>query len=134
MEDRSEARRLLSDDALKQIQAEQEHQELLPRIRYQGRAALLRLLDVANGHSGQSRYIVRFLLGCYNGTRFPFDLTDFRCIDRQLFEDCMAVLRMDFQPEHELHNYIDDGSEVFERLAVDWKIEDIEQLKRDSLA
>lgn len=129
MNNKDEQRRLLSEDALGQILAEQEHQELLPAIRFQGKAALVRLVTVARGHSGQSRYIARFLLGLYNGQRFPFDLTDFRCIDRQLFVDCLAVLRMDFQPEHDVHMYIDNGSEVFERLAIDWKIEDIEQLK-----
>ncbi|MDU8545721.1 MULTISPECIES: hypothetical protein [Pseudomonas] len=129
MDDRSEARKVIASEALKQIQAEQEYQELMPTIRYQGKAALERLVKVAQGHSGQSRYIARFLLGCYNGSRFPFDLTDFRCIDRQLFDDCLTVLRMDFQPEKDVHEYVVNGSEVFERLAVDWNVEDIEQLK-----
>ena len=129
MDDRSEARKVLASEALKQIQAEQEYQELLPTIRYQGKAALERLVKVAQGHSGQSRYIARFLLGCYNGSRFPFDLTDFRCIDRQLFNDYLFVLRMDFQPEKEVHEYIDNGSEVFEHLAIEWKVEDVKQLK-----
>ena len=60
-----------------------------------GVAALRRLYLVACRDSGQCRYIARFLLGLYNGMRFPFDLTDLRAIDAELFDDCMAVLNMD---------------------------------------
>ena len=61
-------------------------------IETRGVAALQRLFTVANRDSGQCRYIARFLLGLYNGMRFPFDLTDLRAIDDDLFEDCMHVL------------------------------------------
>lgn len=37
----------------------------------------------------------RLLLGLYNGTRFPFDLTDLRSLDSGLYAAAMKVLDMD---------------------------------------
>ncbi len=91
-----------------------------PQVLAEGTAALLRLFQVAQGDTGQSGRIARFLLGLYNGPRFPFDLTDFRAIDRALFADCMAVLRMDASPEQEVHRYFPNGGDAFERLAARW--------------
>lgn len=67
----------------------------LPAIRLEGEAALRRLLPVAQRDTGQSSVIARFLLNLYNGDRFPFDLTDLRRLDYELFDDCLAVLKMD---------------------------------------
>lgn len=82
-----------------------------------GIPALKRLYEVARRDSGQPRHIAAFLLGLYNGRRFPFDLTDLRCIDTELFEDCMLVLRMDRCPRQEVHCYFDNGGVRFEDLA-----------------
>lgn len=89
-----------------------------------GVPALRRLLPIAQGHSGQCRIVAAFLLGLYNGTRFPFDMTDFRCLDRAIFEDCITVLKMDNSPMREVHTYFENGSAIFEQLAVDWNIKD----------
>lgn len=89
-----------------------------------GVAALQRLYEVAQRHSGQCRYIARFLAGCYNGYRFPFDLTDFRGIDRALFDDCMAVLAMDRQPAQEVHCYFEHGGQKWEAMIARWGLED----------
>lgn len=95
-----------------------------PAIEAEGQAALRRLFDVARRDSGQCKVIAKFLLGCYNGDRFPFDLTDFRTIDHELFVDCLAVLKMDARPRCEVHEYIDNGGAHFEKLAVDWGVAD----------
>lgn len=84
------------------------------KSRNQSVASLRELVRVAQGNSGQCRYIARFLAGCYNGPRFPFDLTDLRPIDDELFEHALAVLRMDHAPEKEVHNYFVDGSKLWE--------------------
>jgi hypothetical protein len=89
-----------------------------------GVPALGRLLHVAQGHGGQGKVIAGFLLSCYNGTRFKFDLTDFRLLDSDLFDDCLAVLRMDNMPVQEVHCYFQDGGRIFEALAKDWGIRD----------
>lgn len=70
-------------------------------------AAALRLYTLASRHdNGQARYVGKFLVGLYNGQRFPFDLTDFRCLDTSLFMDCLHVLIMDHQPKQEIHMLI----------------------------
>ena len=85
-----------------------------------GEAALKRLLPIAQRDTGQSGVVACFLLGLYNGERFPFDLTELRRLDRKIFEDCLAVLRMDWSPEKEVHRYFERGNEIFEQLAIDW--------------
>lgn len=102
-------------------------------IETRGAAALRRLFETAHGHSGQCRYIARFLLGLYNGMRFPFDLTDLRAIDNDLFEDCMTVLRMDARvTRQEVHQYFDNGQQAFEQLVKDWNVEDMYQVREDA--
>ncbi|MBC3871509.1 hypothetical protein HV832_13885 [Undibacterium oligocarboniphilum] len=96
----------------------------LPEIRLEGEAALRRLLPIAQRDTGQSGVIARFLLNMYNGDRFPFDLTDLRRLDYDVFDDCMAVLKMDFQPEKEVHRYFQNGGAIWEQLAQDWNFKD----------
>lgn len=100
-----------------------------PMIEAKGREALARLIKVAERDTGQSRKVAAFLLGCYNGTRFPFDLTDFRGLDFSLFDDCMTVLRMDYQPRQELHCYFKNGGALFERLAEDHGLTDVYRMR-----
>jgi hypothetical protein len=95
-----------------------------PSTQDEGRAALFRLMEVAQGHSGQCKRVAAFLLGLYNGDRFPFDLTELRALDASIMDDCLQVLRMDYQPVREVHEYFEDGGRRFEQLAKDWRIED----------
>lgn len=98
--------------------------ESLPKIRLEGAAALGRLMPLAERDTGQSSVVARFLLNLYNGSRFPFDMTDLRRLDLSIFEDCMAVLQMDYSPEWEVHRYFEDGGNRFEKLARDWGFKD----------
>ncbi len=95
----------------------------------EGIPALKRLFEVAQGQSGQCRHVAAFLLGLYNGSRFPFDLTDLRCVDTAIFDDCMLVLKMDSRPQREVHTYVQDGGEAFEDLARRWRISDTKRLR-----
>jgi hypothetical protein len=95
-----------------------------PAIEAKGKEALLRLFNIAQGDTGQSGVIARFLLGLYNGDSFPFDLTNFRRLDFELFKDCLAVLQMDNQPRQEVHKYFQNGGERFRRLAEVWQVPD----------
>jgi hypothetical protein len=45
-----------------------------------------------NPGTGQSRRLVRFLAGVYNGSDFPFDLTDLRVLDIELANACIDNL------------------------------------------
>ena len=101
-----------------------------PHIQREGEAALSRLFKVASGDSGQCRHIARFLLGLYNGNRFPFDMTRLRAIDFELFDDCLAVLKMDAFAVQEVHRYFADGGKAFEALVTSWNVLDIVKLQQ----
>lgn len=104
-----------------QKRQEQAHADGIP--------ALKRLFEIAHGHSGQSKHTAAFLLGLYNGYRFPFDLTDLRCVDTEIFDDCMRVLKMDASPRREVHTYFPNGGKAFEELARRWGISDLKRLR-----
>lgn len=89
-----------------------------------GHPALTRLMTHAQRDSGQSQVVASFLLSLYNGSRFKFDLTNFRRLDLEVFSDCLSVLEMDWSPSQEVHTYFKNGGEVFEKLAEDWRIKD----------
>ena len=57
-----------------------------------------RLWDTGGGGA-----CVRVLLGCYNGTRFPFDLTELRRLDGGNLNNVLTVLRMDARCRAEVH-------------------------------
>jgi hypothetical protein len=94
-----------------------------------GMQALRRLWAHANGITSQCKWTAAFLLGLYNGYRFPFNLTSFRALDDELVRDCLLVLLMDSRPKKEIHTLLGVGNEPFEALAKDWGIQDA--LKRD---
>jgi hypothetical protein len=98
----------------------EENRKRYPVIRDAGVEALQRLLPIAHGDSGQCGIVANFLLNLYN-SRFKFDLTDFRRLDLPIFNDCMEVLKMDFRPEKEVHRYFENGSQIWQKLARDWK-------------
>jgi hypothetical protein len=87
----------------------------------EGVPALVRLVHVAQGGSGQCHHVRRFLLGLYNGPVWPFDLTRLRALDVELQDDALAVLRMDMEPRCEVHQRIEGGDLIFEEF---WRTED----------
>lgn len=91
-----------------------------PYVRAKGVAALRRLVPVAQRDSGQSRTVGRFLLSLYNGNAFPFSLTDLRGLDSALWDDCMDVLRLDRRPEQEVHEYLENGEQIWSQLKRNW--------------
>ena len=93
---------------------------MMPKIRKVGEKSLIDLMSVAQGDTGQSGVVAKFLLGLYNGRRFPFDMNEFRRLDRSLMEKCLIVLSMDAEPEKEVHEYFEDGGRLFEELADCW--------------
>ena len=91
-----------------------------PPIRAAGIAALGRLIPVAQRTSGQSRIVGGFLLSLYNGSAFPFPLTDLRGLDTALYDDCIALLNMDRHPEKEVHEYVKNGDAIWSKFKKDW--------------
>jgi hypothetical protein len=72
-------------------------------------------LPAARQPTGQGHRLRRFLLGLYNGPEWPFDLTDLRNLDRDLQQDVLAVLQLDWHGGREVHKYIEDGDRLFLR-------------------
>lgn len=110
-----------SDSFRETMLALDERSEQRPRVVSEGTTALKRLVEVAQGDSGQSRVIASFLLSLYNSYRFRFNLVELRSLDFGLFDDCISVLKMDYQPEVDVHERIENGSEIWELLATQWK-------------
>ncbi|MES2948147.1 MAG: hypothetical protein V4858_06335 [Pseudomonadota bacterium] len=88
-------------------------------VRKEGTAALARSLPIALRDTGQSGVVAKFLLGLYNGSRFPFDMTELRRLDHELLLDCVSVLSMDCYREKEVHEYFENGQDTFEQMADD---------------
>jgi len=83
--------------------------------------------DPGEEHAGVA---ARFLLGLYNGARFPFDLTDLRLLSAEQFADAVSVLVMDARvTRQEVHTYFADGSRKFEDLVADFRVVDAQRLK-----
>lgn len=82
-----------------------------------GFEALQRLYaEAVSDEQEKGSVCARLLLGLYNGSRFPFDLTDLRLLPTELFEDAMQVIRMDARlTRQEVHQYFSQGSKKFER-------------------
>lgn len=97
----------------------QRAEEIRAQDRDAGLDSLAHLLEVAERDLGQSSVVARFLVGLYNGQDFPFDLTELRRLDDDLFEHCLAVLRLD-QARVEVHTYFPDGQARWQRLIRDW--------------
>ncbi|MGH8325245.1 MAG: DUF7673 family protein, partial [Steroidobacteraceae bacterium] len=57
-----------------------------------------------NPTSGQARRLLHFLAGCYNGTEYPFDLTDLRALDSELASACLDYLNYDRLAKREVHH------------------------------
>ena len=62
-----------------------------------------------NPGTGQSRRLVRFLAGVYNGSDFPFDLTDLRTLDTELANACIDYLNYDRLGKAEVHTHLPAG-------------------------
>lgn len=80
-----------------------------------------RLLKIRRSDTHQSKIVARFLLSLYNGGRFHFDLSEFRCVDNAIFQDCLLVLAVDTHLVQEVHRYFDNGGEIWEQMAAAWK-------------
>lgn len=81
-----------------------------------GEDAVIRLAMIADRDTDQALIVRQFLLGCYNGSNL-FNLTDFRRLDLAIFQDCMAVLAMDWGCKREIHEYVPNGSKLFQAWA-----------------
>ncbi len=65
--------------------------------------------------TGQARRLVRFLAGVYNGSDYPFDLTELRALDTELANVCLDYLNYDRLGKREVHKHLSNGDRDLHR-------------------
>jgi hypothetical protein len=91
--------------------------------RDRGLDSLLQPVDVAEGSTEHAETVAEFLAGLYNGTDYRFDLTALRALDDDLFEHCLAVLRLDHRPTVEVHGYFPGGGQRWQQIIARWNLD-----------
>ncbi|MYL22512.1 hypothetical protein GLV89_01675 [Halomonas alkaliantarctica] len=102
------------------LKAEEEAEQKASELELEGPLAWMRLAEVAEGDTGQSRHCRRILLSLYNGAEWPLDPTCLRVIDRGLQCDALTVIEWSIYSFDEPHEYAMRGSELMKRF---WEIE-----------
>lgn len=74
------------------------------------RKALERLASIAHGDTGQSHKCRRFLLGLYNGSEWPMDLSLLRGLDPDLQDACLLALRYSTLSSQDADKFAPGGS------------------------
>lgn len=89
--------------------AAQDTHEIMERAR----TGLQRIVKAIEEHpgTGQSRRLVHFLAGIYNGYEFHFDLTDLRALDTELANACIDYLGYDRLSKAEVHTHLPGGGQ-----------------------
>ena len=75
-------------------------------------------LAVHHNHSG-ARVLARVLLSAYNGSRFPFDVSDLALLDEEHTELALNIMRLRALG-HEPHTFFHNGGPLFEAMAAAW--------------
>ena len=85
----------------------------------------LRVIENAirrNPTTGQARRLVWFLAAVYNGSEFPFDLTELRALDTELANACLDYLNYDRLGRREVHRHLSCGERELHRWIEDYGI------------
>jgi hypothetical protein len=85
----------------------------------------LQIIEAAIGNnptSGQAGRLVRFLAGLYNGSDYPFDLTDLRVLDTRLANACLDYLNYDRLGKREVHSHLTGGDRRLHQWLEDYGI------------
>jgi hypothetical protein len=73
--------------------------------------------------TGQAGRLVRFLAGVYNGSDFPFGLTELRALDTELANACLDYLNYDRLGKREVHHHLSGGDRELHQWFRDYRIE-----------
>jgi hypothetical protein len=94
-------------------------------IQSQAIKALQAIEASINAHptTGQSRRLVRFLAGVYNGQDYPFDLTELRGLHIQLANACLDYLNYDRLGKKEVRKHLANGERDLHRWLEQYGIE-----------
>lgn len=114
--------------ALSQVWA---YQRRRPAILRSGTQALNRLIPIALSRTPAGNTVGHFLLGLYDGATFRFNLKHLRGLEVSAFENCLHVLEMDYLPEVEVHERVDQGDAVWKELMEVWRTQPLEYARRN---
>jgi hypothetical protein len=98
--------------------------EEINEIMERAMTGLQRILQAIEEHpgTGQAGRLARFLAGVYNGSDYPFDLTDLRVLDTELASACIDYLSYDRLAKAEVHSHLPDRGAQMERLIAQYGI------------
>ena len=88
--------------------AEDTH-EVMERART-GLQTIVKAIEAHPG-TGQALRLVRFFADVYNGSHFPFDLTDLRALYTELTNACIGYLNYDRLGKVEMHTHLPKGGQ-----------------------
>ena len=96
-------------------------------IMHQAVKALNTIEAAINAHptAGQSKRLVQFLAGLYNGHDYPFDLTELRGLDTELANACLDYLNYDRLGMKEVHKHLANGDRDLIRWLSDYQIQQV---------
>lgn len=87
-----------------------------------------------NPMTGQAGRLIRFIAGVYNGSDYPFDLTDLRALDTELASACLDYLNYDRLGKREVHHHLSGGDRELQRWIEDRGIEPALRLNDEQTA
>jgi len=110
--------------------------EDLDEVRERGRIALQTIQEAIeqNPTTGQVRRLIRFLAGVYNGTDYPFDLTELRGLDTRLANACLDYLNYDRLGIREVHHHLAGGDKALHAWRKDIDLHPVPRLNERRLA
>lgn len=73
--------------------------------------------------TGQAGRLVRFLADVYNGSDYPFDLTELRGLDTALANACLDYLNYDRLAKREVHHHLSGGDRALHQWIKAYRIE-----------
>lgn len=79
--------------------------------------AAWRLWRLAEGKSGGGEVAADVLLGTYNGTNFPFDMSQLMRLDHGFFSDSMTVMMYFLYRQRNIRDHMGITADDFMRLA-----------------
>ena len=101
------------------------------RIKHRAMVAIDTISSSIEHHpgTGQSRRLVKFVAGCYNGDDYPFDLTNLRALDTALAQACLDYLDYDRLGVLEVHHHLPGGERMLQRWIHDYGLRMASYLK-----
>lgn len=84
------------------------------------KAAVCKLINLAERESGGSRVAAQVLLSAYNGLEWQLNIVDLCLLDKRYYKAALDVIRGRVELGIEPHSLIADGNKIFENMWLQW--------------